>query len=178
MKVLKEKLDWKTLYISTPKYLKEFNNKTIIQPNNKLIDKFNNINIGEVYYFNYLYNGTNLNQKNTKLILNGDIQLFSKRVVIDKKLKLIPYDLNEYCSLTSIETIDENGERWICNVNNLHTKESIKTTVKSSLQYLRHYYSDQLLQYDKILNKRKYTNREKTVQGLDNLINNLDKLFI
>lgn len=174
MKVLKESLYWEALCISTPKYLKEFNNKTILQRKNEIIDKFNNIDIGDVLYTTYFDYDCKLNQKEIMLILNGDIQLFSKRIVLDKKIKIFPYSFNEYNSCTNIETIDENGKIRFYNVNILYTKEEIKTKLKSFLHSLRDYYSNKLSQYYKI----KYTNREKIIQGLDNLINNLDKLFI
>lgn len=165
MKVLKESLYWEALCISTPKYLKEFNNKTILQRKNEIIDKFNNIDIGDVLYTTYPYYDCKLSQKYIMSILNGDVQLFSKRIILDKKIKIFPHSFNEYDSCTSIETIDENGKIRFYNVNILYTKEEIKTKLKSSLHSLRDYYSNKLSQYDKILDKIKYTNREKIVQG-------------
>lgn len=104
----------------------------------------------------------------------GIYNYFQKELSWIKKIKIFPYSFNEYNSCTSIETIDENGKIRFYNVNILYTKEEIKTKLKSFLHSLRDYYSNKLSQYYKI----KYTNREKIVQGLDNLINNLDKLFI
>lgn len=176
MKFLKRSTYSNEIFVSTAKFIERYNDKKIIRLNTVNISQYNSIQIGEIVYYSDLYYGGFLNPSNIQKVFNGEIELFNKAVVVDKMLRLSLNSFSEYRSLPVITIKKENGNITDYAMCGLYSKNLMQTTIKSNLNYVKQCYERELVTYNK--GTKKYVKIEKIIQGIDNLINNLDKLFI
>lgn len=176
MKLLKRSIYSDEIFVSTAKIITRYNDKKIRQLDTESILQYNNIQIGDVVYYSDLYYDVFLNPSAIQKIFNGEIKLFNKAVVVDKTLQLSLYSFSEYRSLPVITIKEENGNITSYAMCGLYSKNLIQTITKSNLTQVKQYYERNLLLWNK--DTKRYAKIEKIIQGIDNLINNLDKLFI
>lgn len=176
MKLLKRSMYSDEIFVSTAKFIERYNDKKIIRLNTVNISQYNSIQIGEIVYYSDLYYGAFLNPSNIQKVFNGEIELFNKAVVVDKMLRLSLNSFSEYRSLPVITIKNESGNITDYAMCGLYSKNSMQTTIKSNLNYVKQCYERELVTYNK--GTKRYVKIEKIIQGIDNLINNLDKLFI
>lgn len=176
MKFLRKTIYSNEIFVSTAKFIERYNDKKIIRLNTVNISQYNSIQIGEIVYYSDLYYGAFLNPSNIQKVFNGEIELFNKAVVVDKMLRLSLNSFSEYHSLPVITIKKENGNITDYAMCGLYSKNLMQTTIKSNLNYVKQCYERELVTYNK--GTKRYVKIEKIIQGIDNLINNLDKLFI
>lgn len=176
MKFLKRSIYDNEIFVSTAKWIEKYNDKKIIRLNTVNISQYNSIQIGEIVYYSDLYYGAFLNPSNIQKVFNGEIELFNKAVVVDKMLRLSLNNFSEYCSLPVITIKKENGNIKDFAMCGLYSKNLMRFKTKNNLNYLKECYERELVTYNK--GTKRYVKIEKIIQGIDNLINNLDKLFI
>lgn len=176
MKFLRKSIYNNEIFVSTAKWIEKYNDKKIKRLSTENILQYNNIHIGDVVYYSDLYYGAFLTPSEIQKVFNGEIELFNKAVVVDKMIKLTLTSLSEYRSLPVITIKDESGNIKDFAMCGLYSKNLMRFKTKNNLNYLKECYERELWSYNK--GTKRYAKIEKIIQGIDNLINNLNKLFI
>lgn len=176
MKLLKRGIYNNEIFVSTAKWIERYNDKKIIRLSTENILQYNNIHIGDVVYYSDLYCDVFLGSSEIQKVFNGEIELFNKAIVVDKMLRLTLTSFSDYRALPVITIKKENGNVAYYSLYGLYSKNSMKVQTKNSLKYNKQCYWRELRSCNK--GTKRYAKIEKIIQGIDNLINNLDKLFI
>lgn len=167
------------LFVSTPKQLKTYNGKNVINLCLRNIDDiFNEFNVGDVYWYIKIDISANYTQSVINKIYNGSLKMFDKYLIIDKGLILCDNYKGNWHAYTSFLCMNGNKELTRLNYYQLNSKDYTQQQLIRYFKNAKQHFEKELSSLDKDKDKIKYRNRVRVIQQCSELIEKLPRLFV